>query len=92
MREIITQGLAIMYYRMDSMHYRIAHTSFCFMFDALTYSRGEDGLSCRHGVKPPLTHSFCFEGHVMYYIPQRRCLGIRRVTKTRILKARRIIV
>ena len=24
---------------------------------ALTCSRREDGLSCRHGVKPPLTHS-----------------------------------
>ena len=57
MREIITQGLAIMYYRMDSMHSRIAHTSFCFMFDALTCSRREDVPSCRHGVKPPLTHS-----------------------------------
>ena len=27
-----------------------------FVFDALTCSRREDGLSCRHGVKPP-THS-----------------------------------
>ena len=33
-------------------------------FEALTCSRSEDGLSCRHGVKPPLTH----ECHVV------RCL------------------
>ena len=26
-------------------------------FEALTCSRREDGLSCQHGVKPPLTHS-----------------------------------
>ena len=25
--------------------------------ETLTCSRGEDGLSCRHGIKPPLTHS-----------------------------------
>ena len=28
-----------------------------FLFDALTCSRREDGLSCRHSVKPPLTHA-----------------------------------
>ena len=27
------------------------------MLEALTCSRREDGLSCRHNVKPPLTHS-----------------------------------
>ena len=27
------------------------------LFEALTCSRREDGLSCRHGFKPPLTHS-----------------------------------
>ena len=26
-------------------------------FEALTCSRREEGLSCQHGVKPPLTHS-----------------------------------
>ena len=29
--------------------------SWC-LIEALTCSRREDGLSCRHGVKPPLTH------------------------------------
>ena len=27
------------------------------LLEALIYSRREDGLSCRHGVKPPLTHA-----------------------------------
>ena len=29
---------------------------FFVLFEALTCSRREDGLSCRHRVKPPLTH------------------------------------
>ena len=29
------------------------------LFEALTCSRREDGLSCQHSVKPPLTHSLC---------------------------------
>ena len=28
------------------------------MFEALTCSHHEDGISCRHSVKPPLTHSY----------------------------------
>ena len=32
------------------------------LFEALTCSRHEDGPSCRHGVKPPLTHSMNKQG------------------------------
>ena len=42
------------------------------LFEALTCSRGEDGLSCRHSVKPPFTHSMPSQnlGHHSY---QRVC-------------------
>ena len=70
---------------------RVSESS-AWCFEALTCSRREDGLSCRHGVKPPLTHYFIsittinrciwMNELVIWLLPCHEHVSVHRETKT----------